>query len=148
MPWSIADVSLNVRCTRTQSFRCRGVVLHFWQLFSCSAKNPISTIRRPSFHRKFLNSVWAAFSQTFTIFSSTFLFLTCMIFSYIVLYLKCLYVDIWSNKSIYPSNKIKHLKWFAKYRVDTICCPSVRPSQIVSTLYFANHFRCFILLDG
>ena len=44
-----------------------------------------------------------------------------MIFSYIVLYLKCLYVDIWSNKSIYLSNKIKHLKWFAKYRVDTIC---------------------------
>lgn len=44
-----------------------------------------------------------------------------MIFSYIVLYLKCLYVDIWSNKSIYLSNKIKHLKWFTKYRVDTIC---------------------------
>ena len=44
-----------------------------------------------------------------------------MIFSYIVLYLKCLYVDIWSNKSFYPSNKIKHLKWFTKYRVDTIC---------------------------
>jgi hypothetical protein len=122
----------------------------------------------------------------------------------IVLYLKCLYVDIWSNKSIYLSNKIKHLKWFTKYRVNTICdgrtdgqrqrvnirknqescnilrkkrhnngnntfsrifirrilqlswffliftlcrCPSVRPSQIVFTLYFVNHFRCFILLD-
>ena len=44
-----------------------------------------------------------------------------MIFSYIFLYLKCLYVDNWSNKSIYPSNKIKHLKWFTKYRVDPIC---------------------------
>ena len=44
-----------------------------------------------------------------------------MIFSYIVLYLICLYVDIWSNKSIYLSNKQKHQKWFTKYRVDTIC---------------------------
>ena len=42
------------------------------------------------------------------------IFLYCLVF-------KCLYVDIWSNKSIYLSNKIKHLKWFTKYRVDTIC---------------------------
>ena len=42
--------------------------------------------------------------------------------------------------------RILQLSWILL--IFTLCrCPSVRPSQIVSTLYFVNHFRCFILFD-